>query len=102
MYVRITRAEIQPGRWGAFAEAYRKNIDPNAGAGLEARLLVRCPGTHGNDVSVAISLWTSESAAQAYADSDYYQQTFNEHLGGYFVGPVLEAHGPAELIETYE
>lgn len=85
MYLRIISGKLKPGTWNDFERTYREVI-ATAGPidGLCGRWLTR--DVNDPDCGTTISLWATESAMDAYEQSDILKNEINAKLAPFFSG----------------
>lgn len=85
MFLRIISGKLKPGTWDEFEKAYRKAVaDAGTIDGLRGRWLTRDLAEP--DSGTTISLWSTESAMEAYENSDLLQKEINARLTPFFSG----------------
>lgn len=85
MHLRIISGKLRPGTWAAFEHAYRQAIsDAGPIEGLCGRWLTR--DIDDPDAGTTISLWATESAMDAYENSDSLKNKINPQLEPFFSG----------------
>ena len=85
MFLRIISGKLKPGTWDEFEKTYKEAIsDAGTVEGLRGRWLTR--DTTDPDSGTTISLWATESAMEAYENSDVLKNKINARLAPYFSG----------------
>ncbi len=85
MYLRIISGKLKPGTWNDYERAYKAAIaDTGPINGLCGRWLTR--DVDDPDSGTTISLWATESAMDAYENSDILKNKINSKLAPFFSG----------------
>jgi len=85
MFLRIISGKLKPGTWDEFERTYREAVaDAGTIDGLRGRWLTR--DLSASDSGTTISLWATESAMDAYENSDVLKNDINARLAPFFSG----------------
>ena len=82
-YMRITWAKLQPGRWAAYVQEFKRVADPTT-PGLLARWLVH--DKEDSESLFVLTLWDSITAIEQWEASRHYREQFLPALKPFILG----------------